>query len=76
MLHAAVSNGHDTIVAILLASSVDKDAQDNDGWTALHLAACGGHDNIAAMLLFVGANVDTANAVSVVSCTSMGIHSH
>lgn len=63
--------GHDDVVSVLLAhSSIDIDAQDADGMTALMTAARQGHAAILAALLSRGANSSLRNRYS---CTALTI---
>jgi len=53
-LHLAAANGHDGVVAQLLAfSPQSSDARSHGGQTALHLAAENGHDKIVARLSLI-----------------------
>ncbi|OGF11215.1 MAG: hypothetical protein A2W00_10190 [Candidatus Eisenbacteria bacterium RBG_16_71_46] len=55
-LHAATSNGHPGIVALLLVGGADPDAEQQQGWRALHAAAAAGRGDIAKLLLAHGAD--------------------
>ena len=51
-LHCAAYNGHEAVVAQLLANpKVDPDSKDKDGWTPLQRAANNGHEAVVAQLL-------------------------
>lgn len=57
-LHFAAENGHDNIVAQLLAAGFRQlDAQSGKGHTALHLAASNGHPKVVAQLLAAGSSL-------------------
>ena len=57
-LSSAASNGHETVVKILLAHHADPNAQGHCCGNALKGAVEGGHDSIVTLLLLHGANVD------------------
>lgn len=62
MLHRAVIRGDDEIVKqLLLETTVDKDATDNDGNIALYLACLGGNYDIVAILVSACANLEIPN---------------
>ena len=42
----------------MLDACADKDAKDNDGWTALIFASIGGHESCVRALLYAGADKD------------------
>ncbi len=50
-LHAAAYNGHKKLVAYMLTSGANPNAQDADGNTPLHLAAGRGHADTTAALM-------------------------
>jgi len=55
-LHDAAEGGDQDLVSELLASRVDVDAVDPDGWTPLHEAAMEGHVEVVNLLLAAGAD--------------------
>lgn len=54
-LMVAAQNGHDEIVATLLAAKADRNAKNDQGKTALDLAIAGGHDEAVRVLKAAGA---------------------
>ena len=50
-LHFAAEQGHQAVVALLLAHQADVHAKDDRGSTPLHLAARKGHRDVAELLL-------------------------
>ncbi len=56
-LHLATENGHLETVRLLLATSIDKDAQDSKGFTPLHLAVQYGFTQIAEALVAANASL-------------------
>ncbi|XP_047468529.1 GA-binding protein subunit beta-1-like, partial [Penaeus chinensis] len=57
-LHFAASNGHNTVVDVLLAGGADVNARNNSGWSPLHSAAYNGHNTVVDVLLAGGADVN------------------
>ena len=57
-LHHAVDNGHDEVVAALLARGADVQRTCEADWTALHLAAANGDVTVARRLIEAGAKLD------------------
>ena len=57
----AATNGHDSIVALLLTLDVDIDAASDNGTTALMMAAGGGHLSTVKLLVRNGADLDRRN---------------
>ncbi|KAE8440733.1 hypothetical protein EG329_006628 [Mollisiaceae sp. DMI_Dod_QoI] len=62
VLHAAVNNGRDDIVRILIMRRLELDVKDDAGNTALSDAVNGGRSDIARMLIEAGASLDIINA--------------
>ena len=60
-LHQAVRGGHQSAVAMLIATGATVDAQDGDGDTPLHLAADGGHAVIVSLLIQATASLNVKN---------------
>ena len=56
-LHEAVSNGHSSILKLLLRYNGDVNSRANSGYTPLHLAASSGHTNCVRVLLDNGADI-------------------
>lgn len=50
-LWGAASEGHESVVELLLANGADVEMTDKDGWTVLHNAAWGAHDDVVKVLL-------------------------
>ena len=50
LLHAAAEEGHEGVVAVLLAAGAPKTETDGDGQTALHAAVANGHVEVAEIL--------------------------
>ena len=57
----AAQNGHQPVVATLLAAGASVNALGNDSTTALMLAAAEGHDSVVAELIRAGAELDHTN---------------
>jgi ankyrin repeat protein len=57
-LWLAASNGHDSIVRVLLESGADVQGADDMGFTALMVAAENGHADVVRRLIAAGADVD------------------
>ncbi|GAB6027875.1 hypothetical protein CHUAL_002089 [Chamberlinius hualienensis] len=55
-LHLASANGHYDMVAQLLGSGADINAQDENGWTSLHYTAKDGNLNVVKLLVESGAS--------------------
>ena len=69
----AVSNGHNSIVKLLLEQPrVKTNEKDNAGWTALHLAAYGNNAEGARMLL-LHPGFNSANLTDNVGRTALGV---
>jgi len=49
-LHKAAANGHTEVVKLLLAKGADRDAEYQDGTTALSIATKNKHADIVALL--------------------------
>lgn len=60
-LHLACGGGHIEICKELIAKSVDLEAKDNQGWTALMFCAQEGRQNCLELLVENGANVNAAD---------------
>lgn len=56
-LHVAASNGHASIVTLLLESGAGINAHDRSGFTPLLDAVAGGHEDIVQMLVERGAHM-------------------
>ncbi|KAK0760882.1 LOW QUALITY PROTEIN: hypothetical protein N5P37_005821, partial [Trichoderma harzianum] len=56
-LHCAASQGHESMVRLLLDNGADVMASDNAGRTALSLAASNGHEAVVKLLLENGADI-------------------
>lgn len=56
-LFRAAEEGRRDVLAVLLASGVDKDAVSNGGWTAIVFASLYGKDEILRMLIDAGADM-------------------
>jgi uncharacterized protein len=61
-LHGAVINHNANLVAELLGSAANPDAQDDNGWTPLHFAAQANDAPITGLLLQSGANPNLCEA--------------
>lgn len=61
-LHIAASRGHEKVVRLLLDNGADREAKDEDGYTALLSAAYHGHKAIVQLLLERRANVKSNGA--------------
>jgi hypothetical protein len=62
-LHAAVRNGHRTIVEVLIAAGANVDARDRYMRTPLHFAARGGGADVAEVLIANGADVNARGLI-------------
>ena len=78
-LHWAASEGHSTVVELLLEASADKHAADDSGSTALHFAATRGHSEVVKLLLEAGAHKDVVvddYQVTALQLAAIGGHSN
>ena len=60
LLHGACQFGHEKLVSFLIAKGADKDAQENDGCTALYLAIKANQTKCVEAMLAAGAKVNLA----------------
>jgi ankyrin repeat protein len=72
----AAQNGHDTVVARLLAAEAAIDHANSEGATPLTLAAQNGHDAVVACLLAAGAIVDGAGSAGQNALNVAAQHGH
>ena len=59
LARSAIFSGNSAGLRALLATGVDVQARDSDGWTALHYAAISGRTACLEVLLAAGASVDS-----------------
>lgn len=60
-LHSAASNGHQTVVELLLKKGATVDAKDEGGLTSLHYASHNGHFEYVELLIQYRANVNATD---------------
>jgi len=75
-IHVAAREGHDDIVACLLAQGASVNQRDGRGRTALMLSATGGHAGLVELLVLHGAGLEDADKESITPLTNAIIHGH
>ena len=75
-LRVAAENGHLQILQLLLEATVDQNAADQHGTTALNFAAFNGHTDIVQLLLEAGADKDSSNELGSTALHSAAWRGH
>lgn len=75
-LHIAVQEGHQRMVAFLLANGANVHTPLTEGWTALHVAAQTGNMDLIRLLLEAGAPINVSNAIGITPLYSAALSGH
>jgi len=75
-IHVAAREGHDDVVACLLAQGASVNRVDGRGRTALMLSAASGHAGLVELLVHHGAGLEDADKEAITPLTHSIIHGH